>query len=108
MSRKEENTGFVCQFCGFEVFPLSNGSCRNHCPFCLYSKHVDVVPGDRRSLCEGLMEPVGIRHKSGKGFQIIHRCLDCGTEKVNKVAESTLQPDDIEALLLLFQQKMLS
>jgi hypothetical protein len=47
------------------------------------------------------MEPVGLRHKSGKGLQIVHRCLRCGTLSVNKVAESTTQPDDIEAVVTL-------
>ena len=105
MSRKEENTGFICEFCEHEVLPLSNGSYRNHCPFCLHSKHVDDVPGDRRSICGGLMEPVGIRFKSGKGFQLVHRCLKCGVNRVNKVAESTVQPDEIEALLPLLSMQ---
>ena len=98
MSRKSENAGFTCEHCGREVVALTNGSYRNHCPFCLYSKHVDGLPGDRMSECGGLMRPVGLRHKSGKGFQIVHVCLRCGCESVNKVAEDTIQPDDIEAL----------
>ena len=49
MSKKSENTAFSCLRCGLEVVPLSNGSYRNHCAECLYSKHVDVVPGDRAS-----------------------------------------------------------
>ena len=98
MSRKTENTGFTCENCGQAVFPLNNGSYRNHCPFCLFSRHVDKAPGDRREACGGLMKPVGIRYKSGKGYQIIHRCLKCGAEKANKAAVNTIQPDDIEAL----------
>ena len=103
MSRREENTGFVCENCGRKVLPVSNGSYRNHCPFCLYSKHVDRKSGDRREECGGLMKPVGIKYKSGKGFQIVHRCLLCGAEKVNKIAGDTNQPDEIEALAGLFQ-----
>ena len=38
---------FNCEHCGKEVLPLSDGSYRNHCPYCLYSKHVDIVLGDR-------------------------------------------------------------
>ena len=98
MSRREENTGFICGHCGGAVMPVSNGSYRNHCPYCLYSKHVDKVPGDRSVKCGGLMAPVGIRYKSGKGYQIIHRCLVCGEEKANKVSDDINQPDDIEAL----------
>ena len=101
MSRKTENTGFTCENCGREVEPLSNGSYRNHCPFCLYSRHVDVRPGDRQSACGGLMKPVGLGHKGGKGLQIAHVCLRCGHESVNAVAENTTQPDDIYTLVAL-------
>ena len=98
MSRKDENTGFICENCGKLVLPLNNGSYRNHCPFCLYSKHIDKLPGDRRAQCHGLMRPLGLRYKPGKGYQIIHRCLRCGAERANKAAMDTVQPDDIEAL----------
>jgi DNA-directed RNA polymerase subunit RPC12/RpoP len=101
MSRRKENTGFVCENCGREVLPVTDGSYRNHCPFCLYSKHIDIMPGDRVGRCDGLMRPVGLIYKSGKGFQLVHRCLKCGEEKVNRVAEFSIQPDDIEELLKL-------
>ena len=101
MSRKKENTGFVCGYCGREVAPLSNGSYRNHCPFCLFSRHVDRLPGDRMNECLGLMEPIDLRQKSGKGFQIVHRCLKCGAESTNKVAELSVQSDNIDTLLKL-------
>ena len=101
MSRDKENTGFTCENCGREVRPLDNGSYRNHCPFCLFSKHADRRPGDRRETCGGLMEPVGIRYKAGKGLQIIHRCVLCGAERVNKVAADSVQPDSIEAIAVL-------
>ena len=96
MSRDQENTGFTCEQCGRLVAPVTNGSYRNHCPHCLFSKHVDLVPGDRRNKCGGLMKPVGIQYKSGKGYQVIHRCLRCGENSVNRVAENTVQPDDID------------
>lgn len=101
MSRREENAGFICQHCGESVLPLTNGSYRNHCPHCMFSKHVDVVPGDRRSACGGLMAPVALREKSGKGLQVVHRCLECGHESVNRVAERTVQEDDIWRILEL-------
>ncbi len=104
MSKKKENAGFICENCGREVLPVTNGSYRNHCPFCLFSKHIDIVPGDRKRECGGLMKPVGLRYKSGKGFQIIHKCLRCGEESVNKVAEGSVQPDDIEELVRLFRE----
>ena len=100
MGRSRENTGFVCDHCGRAVRPITNGSYRNHCPFCLYSKHLDALPGDRKSECRGLMEPRGLV-SSGKGLQIVHRCIRCGAVRVNRVAEFTDQPDDVEALLPL-------
>ena len=39
------------------------------------------------------MEPVGVEWKSGKGWQIVHRCLECGHIRRNKVARDTVQPD---------------
>lgn len=53
------NESFICEHCGFEVSPHPSGSARNHCPKCLYSKHVDEdSPGDRLATCYGLMEPI--------------------------------------------------
>lgn len=99
MSRKNENRGFVCENCKRIVQPLNNGSYRNHCPYCLYSKHVDMLPGDRKSKCGGLMKPVKLKYKSAKGYQIIHRCLACGNESVNITAVNTEQPDDIDMII---------
>ncbi len=101
MSRDQENTRFVCEQCGQLVVPMTNGSYRNHCPYCLFSKHVDLIPGDRRNECGGLMKPIGIQYKSGKGYQIIHRCLRCGRKSVNRVAENTIQPDNIDLVIEL-------
>ncbi|MBB6450424.1 RNase P subunit RPR2 [Geomicrobium halophilum] len=99
MSRATENTGFTCENCGGEVRALSNGSYRNHCPFCLYSKHVDEHPGDRTSSCGGLMQPVDLRYHSKKGYQIVHHCQACGHEQLNKVAEDQAQSDDVIGLM---------
>ena len=84
-----------------QVFAVTNGSYRNHCPFCLYSKHTDNAPGDRQCTCHGLMKPIGIMYNGGKGMQIIHRCLCCGIVKRNRIAEWTVQSDDIQELILL-------
>ena len=107
VGRSDENTGFVCESCGRLVKPATNGSYRNHCPFCLYSKHLDVLPGDRSSECQGLMEPTELAG-SRKGLQIVHRCLRCGVVRVNRVAELTDQPDDVEAIVPLMQHRMRS
>lgn len=103
MSRSTENTGFRCACCENAVEPLTNGSYRNHCPYCLHSVHVDIMPGDRRNPCRGLMEPVGIR--GGKrGYQIVFRCRQCRACGANRVADDTVQPDDFNLLLNLMQQ----
>ena len=49
--------GFTCVHCGREVKPLGYSS-RNHCPFCLWSRHVDINPGDRANPCGGDLEPI--------------------------------------------------
>jgi hypothetical protein len=74
---------------------LSGGRNRNHCPACLYSRHVDATtPGDRASDCGSSMQPVGVFLRP-KGEQVIvHRCLGCGFERYNRIAA-----DDSEAVL---------
>ena len=77
----------MCEHCGFNVAPLTTGSYRNHCPKCLYSKHVDRDgPGVRLSECKGLMKPVGLDHRGNKGWMIVHRCETCGKEIPNMAA----------------------
>ena len=98
MGRRRENTGFVCANCGEGVLALTNGSYRNHCPSCLFSRHVDQKPGDRLSDCGGLMRPVALRG-SKKGMQILHECTSCGLQRPNRVAERTIQPDHVDALI---------
>lgn len=79
--------------------PLTNGSYRNHCPACLYSKHVDADPGDRAAECGGLMRPVELTYRAGKGQVLVHRCERCGHRRPNRVAIDCEQPDDLDALL---------
>ncbi len=107
MTREKENTGFICQNCGREVLPLTDGSYRNHCPFCLYSLHVDIIPGDRACSCGGLMKPIAIDYNPNKGFQIIHHCQKCGFERRNKISEDIRQPDDINAITSLMRKQNL-
>ncbi|MBI3336332.1 RNHCP domain-containing protein [Candidatus Peregrinibacteria bacterium] len=92
---------FQCGHCGADVQPLKKGSCRNHCPQCLYSKHVDEVgPGDRASICHGLMEPIGIEQK-GQEFMICHRCTTCGILRRNKSAPD----DDGDTMIRVMQEQ---
>ena len=64
---------FVCEHCHKKVSPLEY-SARDHCPYCLYSKHVDVNPGDRSEECHGLLEPIGVDINRKKGYVIIYKC----------------------------------
>lgn len=102
LSRKNENTAFQCEQCQAEISPVTNGSYRNHCPFCLYSKHLDHQPGDRLSNCHGLMCPIGWVYSSKKGYQIIHQCNGCGKVQKNKIAIDTSQEDDFISFMKKF------
>jgi len=84
------NESFVCDNCSKEIKKHPEWSARNHCPFCLYSKHLDKdFPGDRLSECKWKMKPIWIDYKKNKGDMIKHKCLKCWKEILNKVA-----PDD--------------
>ena len=77
---------FICDNCGKKV-PKLGYSCRNHCPYCLHSKHVDVNPGDREEKCHGDLEPIGLEISNKKGYVIIFQCKKCGAIRKNKAAE---------------------
>ena len=97
----KNDSGFVCAHCGRQVEPLGYTS-RNHCPFCLWSLHVDENPGDRASDCGGGLEPISAVPDAKKGYIIIHRCVKCGAIRRNKAAhEAKVQPDDIGLILRL-------
>ena len=87
---------FTCENCGKKV-PKLGYSCRNHCPYCLYSKHVDINPGDRQEKCHGLLEPIGIETNSKKGYIIIFKCQKCKAIRKNKVATD----DNMEKIIEL-------
>jgi rubrerythrin len=87
--RRKEN--FVCGNCGFKV--IGTGY-TNHCPKCLYSKHVDVNPGDRMEACQGLMQPLSIEQNHGE-YMIIHKCVKCGFIRRNK----TVAEDDFDEII---------
>lgn len=82
---------FTCEMC--DSFVKGNGY-TNHCPKCLWCKHVDINPGDRASECKGMMMPIGLEQKNGE-FRIKHKCQKCGFERVNKI-----QKDDDKSEIL--------
>ena len=90
-TRKIEN--FICDHCGTRV--TGNGY-TNHCPKCLWSKHVDGHPGDRASLCGGAMEPQSVIVVSCV-YRIAHKCARCGFIRLQNVAKE----DDMEPLIAL-------
>lgn len=105
---------FKCEKCGEEVATEGNfGTAnRNHCPKCLWSKHLDdKVSGDRASECQGLMEPFGLTFKKegvdkyGKERQgeimLIHRCEKCGRVVINRLAGD----DEAERVMEVFEQR---
>ena len=101
----DANQGFTCERCGGKVFPLGTGSYRNHCPYCLWTIHVDDIPGDRREDCKGLMEPIDIDYRSSKGYIVIHKCVSCGTVRRNKLAlDDPDQPDNFNLVLELMKR----
>lgn len=66
---------FICENCHKNVNRL-NYTARDHCPYCLYSKHVDITPGDRLNECKGLLEPVSIE-KFKDTYKIVYKCKKC-------------------------------
>ena len=78
---------FLCAHCGTTVPGAAIGtSQRNHCPHCLHSLHVDVVVGDRRNLCGGIMEPITLWVRHGNEVALLHRCRRCGFIRSNRIA----------------------
>ena len=76
---------FICENCHKKVEKL-NYTSRDHCPYCLYSKHIDIMPGDRQNTCLGLLEPVSIE-KFKNSFKIIYKCKKCGKLHKNIMAK---------------------
>ena len=92
----KNDNGFVCVNCSKEVEPLKYTS-RNHCPYCLHSLHVDVMPGDRANECKGKLVPIQTLPDAKKGFIIIFKCEKCGEIVRNKTAND----DDMDLIIKL-------
>lgn len=85
---------FICENCGKEV-PKLHYTSRDHCPYCLYAKHVDINPGDRAEECHGMLEPIGIENSPKKGYVIVYKCKKCGAIRKNIAAK-----DDNRGLII--------
>jgi len=86
---KKTKEDFTCEQCGESV--MGDGF-TNHCPVCLWSKHVDITPGDRLATCGGIMEPIALRKQRGE-YQVLHVCVVCGYKKYNKLSEHDSQKE---------------
>ena len=84
---------FICENCNQEVNKL-NYTARDHCPNCLYSKHLDINPGDRLNECHGLMKPIGIE-KYKDTYKIIYKCLKC-----SQIHKNIIENDDNMDLII--------
>lgn len=88
--------GFTCIHCRHQIATQAHGTRhRNHCPCCLWSRHVDEYIGDRQAACRAPMEPIGIDVRGDGEWAIIHRCTSCGIIRTNRIAG-----DDLELTLL--------
>lgn len=100
---------FICGHCKKEI--TTSGYIgthqRNHCPFCLYSKHVDEEKGDRKAICHGMMLPVGLTFKKeGEGkvgeLMLVHQCEHCGKISINRLAGD----DGAEEIMQTFEMTL--
>ena len=104
-------TGFKCGHCHVFISAeaiLSGVNNRNHCPYCLWSKHLDLYQaGDRLAACKSLMRPVGLalkhtRKKYGRAageLMLLHLCVDCGKVSLNRIAAD----DDVDKLWGIYE-----
>lgn len=85
MTKKFKRTieDFKCENCGHLV--VGDGY-TNHCPECLWSKHVDNNPGDRENDCGGLMEPKEAFFQKDSWF-VTQECQQCKERKNIKLKE---------------------
>ncbi len=88
---------FICENCGKEINKLGY-TARDHCNYCLYSKHVDINPGDRKNTCLGLLKPIGIE-KFKDTYKIIYQC-----EKCKQIHKNIMASDDNMDLIIKLSQ----
>ncbi len=93
------NENFICENCGKEIKKAAK-TARDHCNYCLYSKHVDINPGDRMNDCKGLLKPIGIE-KFKNTYKIIYKCEKCGNVHKNIIADD----DEMDLIIKLSVEK---
>jgi hypothetical protein len=114
MNRPQTFGAFKCTHCGYIVSSargLSGVNNRNHCPYCLWSRHLDLyIAGDRLSACKAPMQPVALttkrsRDKYSRGhgeLVLVHLCMDCDDVSINRIAAD----DDTDTLLEVFNASL--
>lgn len=103
--------GFACVQCDQFVScaPIVAGvQNRNHCPACLWSRHLDWrEAGDRLCGCRAAMQPIGLTTKLSRNkyarerdgeLMLIHRCTGCTKIVINRIAGD----DSAAAILEVF------
>ena len=112
--RNQVDDGFLCKHCNMYVSSaafLSGVQNRNHCPYCLWSRHMDLyAAGDRLSACKSPMKPIGLTTKAtnkkygtGRGeLMLIHLCTDCESLSINRIAAD----DDTQTIFAIFTSAM--
>jgi hypothetical protein len=106
---------FTCTHCHVLVpsaHVISGVNNRNHCPYCLWSRHLDLfAAGDRLSACKAPMKPVGLTMKPGRNkyrreargeLLLIHQCTGCRALSINRIAAD----DDSSAILAVFEESL--
>jgi hypothetical protein len=94
---------FRCGRCRLDVSMGAPGTAfRNHCPNCLWSRHLDRSPGDRAADCGSLMEPIAITVRGDGEWVLVHRCTGCDIVHLNRTTS-----DDNPLLLLRLAVKPL-
>ena len=105
---------FTCRHCGalVQANPLLSGvQHRNHCPYCLWSLHVDLFEaGDRLCACRGGMRPIGLTLKASRNkyaaeqgeLMLVHQCELCGDLSINRIAAD----DDDTLILEIYRQSL--
>lgn len=96
-SYRRTQQSFRCTHCSADVPTDAPGTRhRNHCPTCLWSRHVDDSPGDRAADCGSSMEPIAISVRGNGEWVLVHRCTGCDEVHLNRTAGD-------DSVLLLMQ-----
>ena len=109
------NTDFTCLHCGSYVSTaqfLAGVGNRNHCPYCLWSRHLDLFEaGDRLAACKAPMRPMGLTLKNSRNkyassasgeLMLVHLCTDCERISINRIAAD----DHPDAIVEVFEASL--